>query len=85
MKDIPAMLRVVTKLEENGNQQAVDVALGGILIVEIIISKQDRSDFSHTLDVLDDGGAYGEHKCPIIETEQKPHTRECSFRHPLQN
>jgi hypothetical protein len=36
-KNIPARIRVVTELEENGGQQATDMALRDVFIVEIMI------------------------------------------------
>jgi hypothetical protein len=40
MKHIPARVGVVAKLKEKRCQQAVDVALRGILKIEIIIRNQ---------------------------------------------
>jgi hypothetical protein len=57
MKDIPAALRVVTKLEEERCQQATDMALGDVLEIKVIIGNQGRPVFSHVPDILDNGGA----------------------------
>ena len=37
MKNVPATLGEITKLEEKGRQQATDITLRCILMVEIII------------------------------------------------
>jgi hypothetical protein len=34
---VPARIRVVNKLQEEGSQQAADISFGGILEVEVIV------------------------------------------------
>jgi hypothetical protein len=45
MKNMLEGIAVVTELEEKGCQQAIDMALGGVLEVEVMISDQRRSLF----------------------------------------
>jgi hypothetical protein len=39
-KKVPARVRVVNKLEEEGGQQAPDISFGGILEVEVVVRDQ---------------------------------------------
>jgi hypothetical protein len=57
MKDIPAAIRGMAKLEEKGRQQATDMMLGGVLEVEVMICDQGRRLFSRCLNIFDNGGA----------------------------
>jgi hypothetical protein len=52
MKNTPATVRVATKLEEKGRQQAPDVTLGFILEIEIKVRDQGRLDISRVFDVF---------------------------------
>jgi hypothetical protein len=36
-KKVPARIRVVNKLEEEGSQQAPDISFGSILEVEVVV------------------------------------------------
>jgi len=45
MKNILEGIALVTELEQNGRQQAMEMALGGVLEVEVMISDQRRSLF----------------------------------------
>jgi hypothetical protein len=56
-KGIQTAIRVSTELEEKGCQQATNMALGGILEIEVMIRDQDRRLFLYVLDVSDNGGA----------------------------
>ena len=85
VKNIPAIVGVVTKLEEKGCQQAADMALGSILGVKVVVCDPCRTGLSHVLDVLDNSRAYQKYKYPITEADKKLHTIECFFLHPLQN
>jgi len=67
IKDIPAAIRVMAKLEEKGRQRATDMALGGILEVEVMIRDQGRRLFSRCLDIFDNGGADQQHELRITE------------------
>ena len=85
MKDIPAALRVVTKLEEERCQQATDMALGDVLEIKVIIGNQGRPVFSHVPDILDNSRADQQDEFFIVEACEKSHTKECSSQHPLQS
>ena len=85
MKDIPAVLRVVTKLEEERCQQAMDMVLGDVLEIKVIIGNQGRPVFLHVPDILDNGRADQQDEFFIVEACKKPHTKECSSQHPLQS
>ena len=52
MKNTPASVRVATKLEKKGRQQAPDVTLGFILEIEIMVRDQGRLDISRVINVL---------------------------------
>jgi hypothetical protein len=71
MKNIPATVRLVTKLEEEGRQQAADIALGGILEIKIIVCDQGRFGISRIFDVLDNGGAYQGYEFPILKSRRE--------------
>ena len=45
MKDIPKRITVVAELGDKGSQQAMDMALGGVLEVKVMIRDQGRSLF----------------------------------------
>jgi hypothetical protein len=69
MKSIPTTVRVVTKLEEKGRQQAADVTLGGILKVKVIVRDQCRLVLSHVINIFNDSGAYDAFSCTGISAE----------------
>jgi hypothetical protein len=71
MKNIPATVGLVTELEKNGGQQAADVALGGILEIEIIVRDQGRLGILQFFDVLDNGGAYQQYEFPILKNRRE--------------
>jgi hypothetical protein len=39
-KKVPARIRVVNKLQEDGSQQSPDISFGGILEVEVVVRDQ---------------------------------------------
>lgn len=62
------------QLHDKGSQQALDIALGDIIGVEVIKRDQIRLGLSGALDVLDDGGAYQQDEFSITGTSGKLHT-----------
>lgn len=76
MKHAPAKVGVITKLEEERRLQTADVALRGILKIEIIIGDQPinidqcRCGLSHVLDI-DNGGANRQYEFTIIKNRRE--------------
>jgi hypothetical protein len=74
---------MVTELGEKRGQQAIEMALGGVLEVKVMIGDQGEPLFSHALDILNDSGAswinfYKRNRKRVC-------TKECFFQHQLQN
>ena len=86
MKNVPATVAVVSQLEEKRRQQATDMALGGILKVEVVVRDQSRPGLSRVLDVFDNGRAYQWYKfLSKKKAGKKVRTKGCFFLHPLRN
>src|SRR5712692_6645519 len=66
---------MVAELGEKGCQEATEAALGGILIVKVVVRNQCRLVFSHVLDILNNCRAYRKYKCPIRDRRETTHHR----------
>jgi hypothetical protein len=71
MKDIPAGVGTVTKLEEKRCQQAMDTTLGSILEVKVIVSHKCWSGLLHVLDVLNNGRTYPKYEFSVIQSGKR--------------